>query len=91
MDQVKYSCYRKSRKLCPCDGQVTCQAEKVDGMVSQTIQEIFRSISGASEEEKIQDLTQALQTVKKRIEELVLHSADNEPDENISYRGLNLC
>lgn len=224
VDQVKYSCYHKSRKLCPCDGQTTYQAEKVDGMVSQTIREIFKSMSGAPEEEKIQDLfqrriagnramqtklhfelgkyreqltklqmeiaktltgdslyssedlTQALQTVKKRIEEseiqlerlkeeeaqkkqgiemvtpaykqfkswaeefdsatleqkkmiacqllkrvevgrdykisvelnmtysqfcnewnanefldTLLHSTDNEPDENISYKGMNLC
>lgn len=55
VDQVKYSCYHKSRKLCPCDGQSTYQAEKVDGMVSQTIREIFKSMSGAPEEEKIQD------------------------------------
>ena len=58
VDQVKYSCYHKSRKLCPCDGQTTYQAEKVDGMVSQTIREIFKSMSGAPEEEKIQDLFQ---------------------------------
>lgn len=57
-DQVKYSCYHKSRKLCPCDGQTTYQAEKVDGMVSQAIREIFKSMSGAPEEEKIQDLFQ---------------------------------
>lgn len=58
VDQVKYSCYHKSRKLCPCDGQTTYQAEKVDGMVSQTIREIFKSMGGAPEEEKIQDLFQ---------------------------------
>ena len=58
VDQVKYSCYHKSCKLCPCDGQTTYQAEKVDGMVSQTIREIFKSMSGAPEEEKIQDLFQ---------------------------------
>lgn len=58
VDQVKYSCYHKSHKLCPCDGQTTYQAERVDGMVSQTIREIFKSMSGAPEEEKIQDLFQ---------------------------------
>lgn len=58
VDQVKYSCYHKSRKLCPCDGQTTYQAEKVDGMVCQTIREIFKSMSGAPEEEKIQELFQ---------------------------------
>ena len=55
VDQIKYSCYHKSRKLCKCDGQTTYQAEKVDGMVTQIIQKIFECMSGAPEEEKIQE------------------------------------
>jgi len=58
VDQIKYSCYHKSRKLCKCDGQTTYQADKVDEMVSQTIREIFKSMSGAPEEEKMQELFQ---------------------------------
>lgn len=30
VDQIKYSCYHKSRKLCKCDGQTTYQAGCVD-------------------------------------------------------------
>ncbi len=38
--------------------QTTYQADKVDEMVSQTIREIFKSMSGAPEEEKMQELFQ---------------------------------
>ena len=34
IDQIKYSCYHKSRKLCECDGQATYQVEVVDKIVS---------------------------------------------------------
>ena len=138
MDQVKYSCYHKSRKLCPCDGQSTYQAEKVDGMVSQTIREIFKSMSGAPEEEKIQDqfqrriagnramqkklgfelgknreqltklqmeiaktltgdslfspedLTQAIQTVKKRIEESEIQLEKLKEEEMQKKQGIEM-
>lgn len=29
VDQIKYSCYHKSRKLCQCDGQTTYRAERL--------------------------------------------------------------
>ena len=138
VDQVKYSCYHKSRKLCPCDGQSTYQAEKVDGMVSQTIREIFKSMSGAPEEEKIQDqfqrriagnramkkklgfelgknreqltklqmeiaktltgdslfspedLTQAIQTVKKRIEESEIQLEKLKEEEMQKKQGIEM-
>ena len=54
VDQIKYSCYHKSRKLCKCDGQTTYQADKVDGYVCGIIRQIFSSMSGAPEEEKLQ-------------------------------------
>ena len=54
VDQIKYSCYHKSRKLCQCDGQTTYQADRVDEAVSRVIQKIFSGMEGAPEEEKLQ-------------------------------------
>ena len=54
VDQIKYSCYHKSRKLCQCDGQTTYQAERVDSAVRQIILRIFSCMDGAPEEEKLQ-------------------------------------
>ena len=54
VDQIKYSCYHKSRKLCQCDGQTTYQADRVDSAVRQIILQIFSCMDGAPEEEKLQ-------------------------------------
>lgn len=56
VDQIKYSCYHKSRKLCECDGQTTYQAERVDEVICQIIRRIFSCMQGAPEEEKLQML-----------------------------------
>ena len=56
VDQIKYSCYHKSRKLCECDGQTTYQADKVDEIVRQIIHRIFSCMDGAPEEEKLQQI-----------------------------------
>ena len=56
VDQIKYSCYHKSRKLCQCDGQTTYQADRVDETVQQIIRKIFRGMTGAPEEEKLQSM-----------------------------------
>ncbi len=54
VDQIKYSCYHKSRKLCKCDGQTTYQADRVDETIRQIIRKIFSCMDGAPEEEKLQ-------------------------------------
>ena len=56
VDQIKYSCYHKSRKLCKCDGQTTYQADKVDRIITRIMQGMFKCISGAPEEERLQEL-----------------------------------
>ena len=53
VDQIKYSCYHKSRKLCKCDGQATYQADRVDDFVSGIMRRIFNCMDGAPEEEKL--------------------------------------
>lgn len=54
INQIKYACYHKSRRLCKCDGQATYQAEWVDEAISQIIRKIFSCMDGAPEEEKLQ-------------------------------------
>lgn len=54
VDQLKYSCYHKSRKLCKCDGQTTYQADRVDEYICEIIRKIFSCMTGAPEEEKLQ-------------------------------------
>lgn len=56
VDQIKYCCYHKSRKLVKCDGQTTYQAARVDETMRQIIRQIFSCINGAPEEEKLQAL-----------------------------------
>ena len=54
VEQIKYSCYHKSRKLCKCDGQTTYQADRIDDIITQIIHKIFSCMDGAPEEEKLQ-------------------------------------
>lgn len=56
VDQIKYSCYHKARKLCESDGQATYKAEKVDAVVSEFMQKLFRGLQGAPEEERLKIL-----------------------------------
>jgi len=54
IDQIKYSCYHKSRKLCQCEGQSTYLVERVDAAILEVMQSLFENMSGAPEEEKLQ-------------------------------------
>ncbi len=54
VDEIKYYCYHKGRKLNDCDGQTTYSAEKVDAVVMEFMKNIFGSIKGCPEEEKLQ-------------------------------------
>ncbi len=71
VDQIKYSCYHKSRKLCECDGQTTYQAVQVDEIVSQIIRKIFAGMSGTPEAEQLEEIFKrqvtANQTEQKRL------------------------
>lgn len=51
MEQLKYLCYHKSRKLCKCDGQSTYIADKVDGAVCAVIQNMFSHIGETPDED----------------------------------------
>ena len=56
VDQIKYSCYHKARKLCECDGQVTYQAERIDNIVSDFILRLFSNMKSAPEEERLKQI-----------------------------------
>jgi len=42
IDEMKYCCYHKRRKLCECDGQVTYKAKRVDQAVYKALYDIFK-------------------------------------------------
>jgi len=44
VDEMRYCCYHKRRKLCECDGQTTYKADVIDEAVSEVIKGIFRKI-----------------------------------------------
>lgn len=56
VDQLKYCCYHKARKLVECDGRVTYQANQVDEKVCRLMQKLFSSMAGAPEEDRIQEM-----------------------------------
>lgn len=53
-EAVKYACYHKVRKLCECDGQTTYRADIIDGVITEMIHQIFGSMNGSPEEERLQ-------------------------------------
>jgi len=44
IDQMRYQCYHKSRKLCECDGRATYKAEVIDGAVCEVIRDVFKRV-----------------------------------------------
>lgn len=54
IEQLKYLCYHKSRKLCKCDGQSTYVAERVDKAICEVIHEMFSHIKDAPDEAVLQ-------------------------------------
>ena len=54
IEQLKYLCYHKSRKLCKCDGQSTYTAERVDNAVCRILKDMFSQIKDAPDEVLLQ-------------------------------------
>ena len=54
-EQIKYSCYHKSRKLNDCDGQATYSADKIDEIVCEFIKSIFANMREAPDEVFLQE------------------------------------
>ena len=53
IDEMKYCCYHKRRRLCECDGQTTYKAEAIDATVSEIIKSIFMKIRTTPDKHQI--------------------------------------
>lgn len=54
VDEMKYCCYHKRRKLCECDGQTTYKASVIDNAVIQIIKSIFMKIRVTPDKRQIE-------------------------------------
>jgi site-specific DNA recombinase len=68
IDQIKYCCYHKTRKLCKCDGQTTYVAERIDAAISEIMRRLFRSIAGTPHEDKLNMLIRKHVTVNRAMQ-----------------------
>ena len=51
--RIRYTCYKKVRKIAECGGQSGYSAEKLDVMVEAVIKNVFKRMRGISKEEMI--------------------------------------
>ncbi len=75
IDEMKYCCYHKRRKLCECDGQTTYKAEVIDATVSEILKSIFMKIRTTPDKQQIdRSIKQLIQSnaadQKKRWQEI---------------------
>ena len=75
IDEMKYCCYHKRRKLCECDGQTTYKAETIDSTVTDIIKSIFMKIRTTPDKHQIdRSIKQLIQSnaasQKKRWQEI---------------------
>lgn len=56
VDQAKYRCYNKCKKLCACEGQSTYIADKIDNAIIGIVHKIFNSIKEEPVERQIKEL-----------------------------------
>ena len=71
----RYICYHRSRGLNDCDGASVYDSERIDRAVLKAMSQIFASISGCPEEEKIEQaqrkVTAEFSLQKKRLEDQI--------------------
>ena len=71
----RYVCYHRSRGLNDCDGASVYDSERIDRAVLKAMSQIFASISGCPEEEKIEQaqrkVTAEFSIQKKRLEDQI--------------------
>lgn len=53
VDEMKYCCYHKRRKLCECDGQTTYKAVTIDSAVLEIIKSVFIKIRTSPDKHQI--------------------------------------
>lgn len=54
IDELKYTCYHKTRKLSDCDGQTSYRAEKIDNAVLAVLEDLFKKIKEIPPSEAIE-------------------------------------
>ena len=86
MDQLKYCCYHKTRKLCECDGQTTYHASRVDGIVLELMENMFRSLTGAPEEEKLEETLKHQLSSNKTAQKRIALSLEQEKGQLIQLQ-----
>lgn len=52
--RIRYVCYGKTRKQTECDGQTGYTMHILDGIIDQTVREIFRKMKGVSKNDLLQ-------------------------------------
>lgn len=52
--KIRYVCYGKTRKQTECDGQTGYTMHILDGIIDQTVREIFRKMKGVSKNDLLQ-------------------------------------
>jgi len=57
--RIRYRCYNKTRKICDCDGQTEYSMEKLDGIVTAVLLNLFKGVKSLSEKELIEKWYQA--------------------------------
>lgn len=53
VDEMKYLCYHRSRKLCDCDGQAAYKAVQIDEIVISVMRQLFCAMKGAPNKEAV--------------------------------------
>lgn len=76
VDQVKYACYHKSRKLCECDGQSTYHADRIDEIVTQVMKQLFSVMKGAPQQERFEAMIKHQMSSNRAQQKKVNHDLD---------------
>ena len=53
VEETKYYCYHRGRRLNDCDGQATYSAEKIDNIVLDFMRDLFQHMKGCPKEDQI--------------------------------------
>lgn len=53
-DELKYTCYHKSRKLNDCDGQTSYKADRIDETMINVLEELFRKIKDTPKDKALE-------------------------------------
>ena len=51
---IRYTCYNKTRKLCPCDGQTGYTMTKLDGIMTSLLLDLFSSVKDTLESDLVE-------------------------------------